>query len=921
MRKKIYYIIIIAVVIVSTALVFFLNFKNTEFKKSQIFEAVSKNSVLIIDIKDKDKFFEVIQNENELYKNIINVTNINSNNSLLHFIDSLDNLNQKSEKILNTRVLLSFSLDGQKIQQMCVANIPVGYNEKKFNSFLIEYLKKIGNIKTRTYSDVEIIEFMPKKIDKKLNFCVKNNFLILSFSSKIIEEAINSLKDNKFSIISEPGFLNIHSTAGINEMANIYFNMKKSSSIFSGIINKINESKFINLKHFFGWAELDLNISKDRINLNGFINNDTITNFVKILESQNQTEITSLQVLPNTTSFYTALAFNDWQNYDKNLISYLNLLNIKENRENSIIEIKKKTGLDIKSSFYSMIDGEICYAVTNVNHKDIFENSFTIFKVNSQSSAIQSFDNILNTMSKKMNAPIEKFYDVLKIDQNTSIRYIILPFENLPELLFGPMFNNCTGKYACCVNNFVVFANTKESLYKFVYEALLNNTLSKSVEHNLFLENFSKKSNMFVYFSFFKGFEVFKNLFNEEVSYNLNQKVESIYKLGNLGYQISKTNERLYNNIVIKYSENIEIKPQTIWESRLEADVQIKPMIFKNHDNGQKEIIIQDKQNVLYLLSSSGRIIWKIAFEEPIIGKIYQVDYYKNGKLQYLFSTSSKIHIIDRLGNYIEKYPIVLRSKATAPLSLFDYENNSNYRIIIPCEDKKLYLYDLEGLLIKGWEFESSENEVKNEISHYRINKEDFIICNDDYKSYFISRTGETKIDFQTKFKFSQKNKIYFDDLAKIPRFITTDDKGIIRYFYLDGKQDSLFVKEFSINHKFLIKDINFDKKNDYIFVDKNKLEVYDNSKKLILSYDFDSSISFEPIFYNFSNDKLYIGIVCEDDKKIYLIGKDGNVFDGFPLHGLSQFTIDCLSDNNKYNLIVGGSDNLLYNYEINIKQ
>ena len=46
-------------------------------------------------------------------------------------------------------------------------------------------------------------------------------------------------------------------------------------------------------------------------------------------------------------------------------------------------------------------------------------------------------------------------------------------------------------------------------------------------------------------------------------------------------------------------------------------------------------------------------------------GDVHQIDLYKNGKLQLLFNTQSKLHLIDRNGNNVEQFPIGLVAKAT----------------------------------------------------------------------------------------------------------------------------------------------------------------------------------------------------------------------------------------------------------------
>jgi hypothetical protein len=95
------------------------------------------------------------------------------------------------------------------------------------------------------------------------------------------------------------------------------------------------------------------------------------------------------------------------------------------------------------------------------------------------------------------------------------------------------------------------------------------------------------------------------------------------------------------------------------------------------------------------------------------------VDYFRNGKLQLLFSTGNELYLIDRKGNFVEKYPIKLRSPATCGVSVFDYDDNRDYRLFIACEDKHVYAYTRDGNLIAGWEFDTSEREVDQPVNHF----------------------------------------------------------------------------------------------------------------------------------------------------------------------------------------------------------
>ena len=171
-----------------------------------------------------------------------------------------------------------------------------------------------------------------------------------------------------------------------------------------------------------------------------------------------------------------------------------------------------------------------------------------------------------------------------------------------------------------------------------------------------------------------------------------------------------------------------------------------------NHQTGQNEVFVQDLNNNIYLINQVGRILWKVQLAEPINSEVFQVDYFRNGKLQLMFSTRNALYLIDRNGNHVEKYPVKLRSPATNGVAVFDYDGNREYRIFIACEDKHVYAYNREGNLLDGWEFGQSESEVTQPLNHFRIGDRDFLVFGDRYKTYILDRKGSTRVNVDTYF-------------------------------------------------------------------------------------------------------------------------------------------------------------------------
>ena len=103
---------------------------------------------------------------------------------------------------------------------------------------------------------------------------------------------------------------------------------------------------------------------------------------------------------------------------------------------------------------------------------------------------------------------------------------------------------------------------------------------------------------------------------------------------------------RNYINLLTWYLEDTQSKPQTVWESLLDTTFSMKPQLVENHYTKQNEIFLQDDGNTIYLINKAGRILWKQKIAEPINSNIYQIDYYRNGKLQLLFSTENYLHLL-----------------------------------------------------------------------------------------------------------------------------------------------------------------------------------------------------------------------------------------------------------------------------------
>jgi hypothetical protein len=373
-----------------------------------------------------------------------------------------------------------------------------------------------------------------------------------------------------------------------------------------------------------------------------------------------------------------------------------------------------------------------------------------------------------------------------------------------------------------------------------------------------------------------------------------------------------------FNSLYLLFNEHAKEEAQTTWQSNIGSNIDYKPQMVINHnDPKNREVIFQDAQKNLRQVTNEGRIRWTLPLPEPILSEIYQVDYFKNGKLQYLFNTKSKLYLIDRDGNNVAHFPVSFRSPATNGINVFDYDNTRNYRYFVACEDKKVYAYDYTGNIVSGWEFGQTDFPVTTPVQHFRIARKDYIVFKDKTQIYILDRRGKSRVTTAARFENS-RNPLVLNENGT-PKIVATDVTGKVYYIFFSGKYAEKKTDRFSANHFFTCEDLNGNGIPDFVFVDGNELTVMDENGKKLYKEDFKYPIKYQPNIYNFGPKLKKVGVVDSDANRIYLFNPNGKLHDGFPLQGNSEFSIGKMSDDSgSLNLIVGSEGGNLFDYTLN---
>jgi hypothetical protein len=225
---------------------------------------------------------------------------------------------------------------------------------------------------------------------------------------------------------------------------------------------------------------------------------------------------------------------------------------------------------------------------------------------------------------------------------------------------------------------------------------------------------------------------------------------------------------------------------------------------------------------------------------------------------------------------------------------VFDYQNDLDYRLLISCENKKTYNYNIKGKAVSGWAHAASTGLTIHPFTYLvEAGKDHLITGESDGKILLLDRRGKDRVKVTKKVVSSKNNHLqpFLSVESAFTGVYTTDEQGIIYRIDLKGTVLPMDLGRFSPEHRFLISDLNKDGRPEFIFSDLNMLQVFNDKKEKIIEQRLDLSAS-APFLIDLGDQGMRIGYCMIDPEELWLFDPAGQMASGFPLSGTSRFEL-----------------------------
>ncbi|RLD82280.1 MAG: hypothetical protein DRJ15_02035 [Bacteroidetes bacterium] len=735
---------------------------------------------------------------------------------------------------------------------------------------------------------------------QSFHYSIKRGLCIIGSNTAIVDACLQRLKD-KEPLPFAGMFEKVAKTAGMNVDANIYVNFGQLPTLARGIFASSYYQGRQILPDFGTWSEIDLLIKNDELLMNGYSEaSDTLNQFLSLFQRQEPQKIEITRVLPYNTSMLVSFGFSDFAKLHEENKQYLQNEGVYPEREEKLASMKARYGPNVEEYMTSWIGNELALAMINPHMDDLAANTFMAI----HAQDVEKAGRQLNSLASSQYTSHYRDY---------TIRRISIP-ELIP-VMYGMLFDGLTKNYYTRIEDYIVFANSAKSLENFINIFLSGKTLEQNENFKGFTDNVSDRSNIFCYFNIRNSTRLLSENLAIPLAGFIDRNPSVVKNFEALAVQFKALNNMYFTSVYVRHNPAFVKEDLSIWKAYLDAPVYGQPYFVKDHRTNNLKIVVLDTLNSMYLIDHDGDIDWKLNIGEKVLSDVHTVDYYKNGKIQYLFNTASRIYLIDLLGRDVEGYPVELKSKATNKLAVFDYDRDREYRILIALDDNRVYNFDIKGKKVDGWKNPLSKALVSSEVQHLREGGKDYLIITDDEGNVRITdRRGRNRINLKSDLVNGLQSDFYVNETNSKGTILTTNNDGKLVYIKTNGRLESTDFGDFSEEHHFLYEDFNNKGGKDFIFLDGNVLTVFDRFKNVIFTWEFENEIQSRPVIIPVSSREKIIGVVSEESGKIYLFDRNGNLLSTPDHIGKTQILIGSLKRDGQLNMIVG-SGNTIYNY------
>lgn len=859
-------------------------------EKVDLWAVVPESAAVVIETSDHQTLSRHLD-RTELWQSMEVLPIMQEFQEHMALLDSLAPGKQRLNRFLDKKnILTSVHVTGKSSLNF-IFYIPVNsVGEHRFLRNITENISKKPDFEqsSRQYKGVLLTEVTYKPLNLKYTYLSYHNNIILSASPALIEEVVRrAALDNPTSVAAAYKSANYLDQADV--YANVYLNNRELPALLNLFLKDELMPQVQYLSSLCRSGMLQLKLEENKIFLNGFSNPEQ-------LKGSLHNSLAPVKPRPILVKDYlstrTAVMFH---------FGVQQLVRLKQKKQQTEITASNATIDSLANTFKQEL--VLTYLESNSTRTTPEK---VVYALTANKKQTQLLLQQLNTQAVPKGRLYTSTYGDYKIQQ--------LAVPELPAKLFGEMFTGFKEVYTVQLGNYMLFTDELSTAHALIDDILAEKVWSKSPVQQALQAETLQEANFSLFINTVNAWYILSRYTSEEERESLLQASSFIKKFNQVAIQYAKVEGQYYTSVVFRKQEsssaaqgNYSVAFSMPFSSRLIS----KPFAVQNVIDRSHEVVVQDSAYTLYNVTAEGKRTWTDSLGSPVRGSIKQLPLGPENRLRYLFATSSRIHAIDSQGQPLQNFPFNLTDTLHLQrLTILDYDKSGNYNLLADDNQGNLYMYDIRGNAIQGWQPRRLDYKLAADPQYLRAGSRDVIlfVLENGYV-YALNRNGDT----YQGFPFSLKSPVTSGavvtkagaDLRRT-ELLTVTRYGEVITFSLQGRvlrreklprpsKSAMFelVQEESGNSK------------AYVFVrqEQGKVAVFNQDQKLLFEKRFVTSAPKLVQYYNFGGDNIIYAITETGPQKTYLYDATGRLISGQALESSQPVTINFNEAENTFSL------------------
>ena len=845
---------------------------------------VPGTSVLVYETSTPLVSLEEIK-QTSIWKNLSYLQEVENIDKNIDLLDSLAGKGNFRNFFAENPLLISLNITSSKSFDFLFVVEIQNLSQQTFISKAQAHFQDANYVKrTREYEGFTITELVGDGPDNSFTYIFYKNYFIGSFSAFLVEDAIRTVSYEETTGFDQKNPELKRLTKLERDHGNVYLNMDRVPALIN-IFTQDPTNLDLGKSSF-----LDLKVGDKTANLTGFSFVDQPTQFLSNFRTSSGAEFDIANIIPIEASWFYHFSTKDPAALGTSLQKYYQATAPDVLKYQA--KLLKDADFDVNYTF-NLMDEEIGLitmesAATGEHHQ------LLILEVNDMGEALKFF----NSAGERHMLTTG---DTLYHEQYGNYEIRKLPVANFPYALLGNLARGFEDSYYLQYRNNLVFSNNLQQLKNFTISIENEGTWTKSLRISHFLDQTNKEASFSLFVNTPRAWNQLLSGLKPSWKDYLAEHQFSFKNLEFLAFQFSTVDDKFYTNLTI-YQPNLPNRSiperiKTLRSITLPDFIKTKPWLVTNHNNKLKEVFVQDTANNVYLIGSDFSVIWDKSISAPIISDVRQIDYYKNGKLQYIFATKEAVHILDRTGAYLPEFPKKLAQiKEIEYFGIIDYDNTKNYRYAITDDKGLMYLTDKDLNPLPGWSPKNFEKPLVQAPLHRRIDGKDVIIAiRKDGKLFVLNRKGDNYAGFPLETNSEISDDLFVSSANSLDKSTITllTTSGELMEIGLKGRltrREQLYKPGAKTDFQ-IIEDVTGDA---YVILRRteNSYEVLDENGLVLFEKNYFSNTPLHHQYYHLGAGTEFIVFVDPGGSYLYLYDREGQLLTGRPLTATQPISV-----------------------------